>query len=272
MEQFGRKYRLQIGGREVGCPLRISFRIEKTDTQTPDTARITLWNLSPETIAALNEEDCLITLFAGYETFMPMAFRGVVTYAQTNMEGSDRETTIEAQDCRRELRDTYVSFSYSGIVNSRDIIEDIAGEMGLAVNFSHNARFHDYPKGIAFVCPARTALDTVCASSNLRWRAENGVLEVKINRDTMSRDLFLLSPDSGLIGFPKKLTYGGDRDGTDFQTGWQAEYFLNGAIRVDDYVKLESSLVKGHFRVLSVDMRGDSWQGDWICSAKLMEA
>ena len=68
------------------------------------------------------------------------------------------------------------------------------------------------------------------------------------------------------------MTYGGNSEGEQLQTGWQVEYFLNGAVGVDDYVKLDSKLVSGYFRVLSIDMRGDNHQGDWLCTAKLIEA
>ena len=53
MENFDRQYRLLAGSGLLvgeGDPeaLRINFRIEKTDTESPDTAKISLWNLSPQ--------------------------------------------------------------------------------------------------------------------------------------------------------------------------------------------------------------------------------
>ena len=49
------------------------------------------------------------------------------------------------------------------------------------------------------------------------------------------------------------------------------EYFLNGAINIDDYVKLESDTVTGYFRVYSLEISGDNVSGDWICKARLLE-
>jgi len=279
MIQFNRQYRLTFGSGAAGAAigegtpeaLRISFRIEKMDTESPDTAKISLWNLSPDNIAALNEEDCVVTLQAGYAGFMPLVFKGVVTYTETVLDSADRETYFEAQDCRVELRDTYVSLSYEGPINSQVIINDIASQMGLAPNFSHNAEFHDFPKGFSYVGPARVAMDKACASSALRWKAENEILHVKINRDALNQEVYVLSPETGLIGVPKKITFGGDTEGHAQQTGWQVEYFLNGAIGVSDYVKLESKFVSGYFRVMAVDMIGDNLEGDWLCTAQLIE-
>ena len=49
------------------------------------------------------------------------------------------------------------------------------------------------------------------------------------------------------------------------------EFFLNGAINIDDYVKLESKAVTGYFRVYSLDIAGDNMSGDWTCAARLLE-
>ena len=47
--------------------------------------------------------------------------------------------------------------------------------------------------------------------------------------------------------------------------------FLNGAIHIDDYVKVESKAVTGYFRVYSLDIQGDNISGDWMCTARLLE-
>jgi hypothetical protein len=49
-------------------------------------------------------------------------FVGVVTYVETSLDGADRETYLEIGDGRIELRDCYVSLSYSGVINAKKII------------------------------------------------------------------------------------------------------------------------------------------------------
>lgn len=53
--------------------------------------------------------------------------------------------------------------------------------------------------------------------------------------------------------------------------GWDVEYFMNAAITVNDYVKLESKTITGYFRVQSVTIEGDNISGDWVCKARLLE-
>ena len=46
---------------------------------------------------------------------------------------------------------------------------------------------------------------------------------------------------------------------------------MNGAINIDDYVKLESKTVTGFFRVKTLEITGDNITGDWLCKAQLLE-
>ena len=53
--------------------------------------------------------------------------------------------------------------------------------------------------------------------------------------------------------------------------GYEVEYFLNGAINVNDLVQLQSAKVSGYFRVKNIQISGDNLEGDWTCTAKMVE-
>jgi hypothetical protein len=283
-KQFDRQYRLSAGpaggaGFEVGATsptsptaLHIHFIVDKCDSENPNRAKISLWNLNPEQLAILNMTDCVVVLRAGYGNHMPLIFVGCVSFVRTMLDGADRETTIEAVDGRMELRDGYVSLSYSGTINTKKILQDAAAGMGLTVSFSYNAQFADLPNGFSYIGPGHVALDKACASSGLQWSIQNGVLQVKMRRDTMTREVYVLSPDSGLIGIPKRIMLGKDNTGAEDQPGWEVEYLLNGAIGIGDFVRLESDTVTGYFRLRSIELSGDNLEGKWMCTSKLMEA
>ena len=225
MRNFDRQYRFSAGpaggtGFEVGATsrsqptaLHISFSVQKADTESQNTGKITLWNLSPAQLATLNEKDCVVVLKAGYGSHMPLVFTGAVSFIQTSIDGADRMTEIEAVDGRIEIRDTYVSVSYSGVINTKTVIDDIAKEMGVTVTYSYNAEFVDLPNGFSFVGQAKNALDKACASNGLSWSIQNGILQVKKLKDTMSQEVFLLTPETGLINVPKKISISARPDG-----------------------------------------------------------
>lgn len=277
MTNFDRQYRLSAGkagakGFEIGAdtrPLHINFSVEKADTDSANTAKVSIWNLNKAHIAELNKDDCVVVLRAGYGTVMPLIFTGVVTFAKTKADGSDEVTEVELVDNRVELRDTYVSVSYSGKVNCKTLIEDTAAQMGVTVSFSYNAKFADIPNGYSYVGPARNVLTKACDTSGLVWSINNGVLQIKKPGDTMSREVYELSAQTGLIGTPERVQISGD-DGS-YSYGWDVEYLMNAAINIDDYVYLNSKYVRGYFRVYSVVIEGDNMEGSWTCTARLLE-
>lgn len=277
LRNFDRQYRLKAGqagsvGFQIGGgqrPLHISFSIEKADTDSQNTAKVSIWNLNDEHLAELSKDDCVVSLRAGYGSVMPLIFNGVATFAKTALDGSDVVTEVELVDNRVELRDTYVSVSYTGKINCKTLIQDTADQMGVTVSFSYNAEFKDIPNGFSYVGPARNVLTKACETSGLVWSINNGILQVKKPNDTMSREVYELSADTGLVGIPKKVQIS-DKDGKNL-VGWDVEYLLNGAIDIDDYVYLNSKYVRGYFRVYSVTLEGDNFEGSWTCEARLLE-
>lgn len=280
MINFDRQYRLSAGqagkvGFEIGgdkpTPLHVTFSVQKADLQSQNTAKLSIWNLNDQHLAELNKDDCAVALRAGYGSVIPLIFSGIVTFATTALDGADRCTDIELVDNRIEIRDTYISLSYAGKVNTKTLIQDTADQMGVAVTFSYNAEFTDLPNGFSFIGPAREALGKACSSSGLEWSVLNGVLQVKKPGDVMSREVYVLSSETGLVGIPKRVQISGDEGTSASQHGWDVEYLMNAAINIGDYVKLESKMVTGFFRVYSLEIEGDNLGGTWQCSARLLE-
>ena len=276
MKNFDRQYRLSAGaaggaGFEIGdgdMPLHISFSFQKTDLNAQNTGKVSIWNLNDQHVAELNKDDCVLSLKAGYGTVMSLIFTGLVTHATTELDGADRCTALEVVDNRIEIRDTYVSLSYSGNVSTKTIIQDAGNQMGVAVSFSYNAEFFDFPNGFSFVGPAIDVLTKSCDSSGLSWSIQNGILQIKKTDDVMSKEVYVLSPDTGLLGIPKQVVVSDDKGKKEAQ---HVAYLLNGAINIDDYVKLESKYVTGFFRVYSLELDGDNVEGSWQCKARLLE-
>lgn len=284
---FDRQYRLSAGaaggaGFEIGegspMPLHISFSLEKADVQSPNSAKISLWNLSPAHLSTLAQKDCVVTLKAGYGSTLPLIFVGTVTNIETAPDGADTRTDLEALDGRKELRDTYTTLSYLSKIDSKKVIEDAAGSMGLPVVFSEKASFISFPD-YSFVGPAKDALDRVCGTNKLVWSIQNGVIQITRPNEPVNMRAFLLSPNTGLVDVPKKLTKGEKNSGNAVanseqnktQIGWEVVYLMNAAIGVNDYVKLESKKVSGVFRVSKVKIDGDNFGERWTCTAELLE-
>ena len=180
-------------------------------------------------------------------------------------------TEIEVVDGLAEIRDTWVSISYAGKVNSKKIIDDVAAQMGVTVTYSYNAEFADIPNGFSFVGQAKFALTKACAVSGLEWSIQNGILQVKKPGDVMSKEVYVLSAETGLLSIPQRVQVSSsDSDGTN-EICWDIEFLMNGAIGIGDYVQVQSKYLEGFFRVSTLDIDGDNLSGDWKCKARVLE-
>lgn len=282
MNNWIRAYQLSAGQvGEIGFgtnELHIQFSVEKSDVASPNTAKISIWNLNPAHKAALEEKDCIVTLNAGYRGNTPMVLTGTVTNVVTEDDGADQKTTIDVLDGRKELRDSYVTLGYLQSTDSKLILQDAAGQMGLPITFSPGASFKPL-ESYSYVGLAKNVLDKVCASNNLTWTIQNGVIQVTKPNEPISTVAHLISPQTGLIGSPKKLTQSEKNSGSaeenssknKAQAGWEIRYFLNAAIGVNDLIQLQSKAANGIFRVESVKLEGDNMAGDWLCTAQIVE-
>lgn len=159
--------------------LHISFSVEKSTSETANTAKVQIWNLSPANLNILDTKDCAIELQAGYANHIALILAGNVVTSSTEMDGADRMTEIEVVDGRVALRDTYISISRSGKVNSKEVFDQIAGEMGVSVVYSKGCKFKTLPHGFSYVGAAKTALKKLCKTCGLKWSIQNSVLQIR---------------------------------------------------------------------------------------------
>lgn len=190
-ENFIRRYLMKAGkmghnGFQIGQTstenphaLHISFSIEKSTSETANTAKVQIWNLSPANLSILDTKDCVIELQAGYANHIALILAGNVVTSSTEMDGADRMTELEVVDGRVALRDTYVEISRSGRVDSKEVFDEIAGAMGVSVIYSKGCKFKVLPHGFSFVGPAKTALKKLCKTCGLSWSIQNSVLQIR---------------------------------------------------------------------------------------------
>lgn len=289
IENFRRQYMMKIGqvgknGFEIGNKnntihaLHINFSIEKSDSETLNTAKVQVWNLSKENLEVLENQDCIVELKAGYANNMTLILVGNVVTTTTQTDGADMLTEIEVVDGRVEVRDTYISMSYCDIVNVKTILDYIAKEMGVSILYSKGCVFHELQNGFSYVGPAREALKKVCNVGGLVWSIQNQILQIRQPSEGISYKTYLLNAASGLLEVPKRIVLSAEKSDSEENTGnkkgkigYEVRYFLNGAIGINDVIKLESKKVNGYFRVHKLTIDGDNLEGEWTCTAQLLE-
>ncbi len=282
-ENFRRTYTLKCGkmgskGFEIGntkdtkeTVLHLSFSVEKSDSETSNTAKVQIWNLSTKNLKILDTKDCMIELKAGYNNHNILILAGNITSVVTTSDNADRLTEIEVVDGRVELRDTFLTISLNGRVNCKEVYQYIAKQMGIPIVFARELSYRTLSSGFCFVGKARSALQKIARYCGHAWSIQNQILQITKIGSALTNKGYLLTSNTGLISIPKRITIGSNTSKKEAQTGWEVEYFLNGAIGINDIIQLKSNTANGYFRVHKITLDGDNMEGDWIATAQLLE-
>lgn len=278
-ENFIRNYVMKCGrmgktGFKIGDTdpaLHVSFSIEKSNAEAANTAKVQIWNLSNKNLKILEGKDCIVELKAGYANSMALILAGNITFAVTTMDGADRLTELEVVDGRVALRDTHVSISFNGAVDCKEVYQRFANQMGVSVRFAKDLSFVKLPNGFSFVGKAAAGLKKLAKCCGHSWSIQNQVLQITWPGRAISTKGYLLNSDTGLIGTPKRITISTGGDQKESMTGWEVQYLLNGAIDVNNIVKIQSSTANGYYLIHKLTIDGDNLEGDWMCTAQVLE-
>lgn len=294
MPRYFRDFRLQIGragqqGWEVVPPLRITFEVQKDTDEDPNFHTVRVYNLTHDRRREFEEKDLRLRLYAGYrdEDGPVLCAAGTIVDAYSYHDGPEVVTELRVADGYAEIRDTAVSLGYSAGVSSATILRDIAKQMGLPLNLGQDVPERTWSNGFSYYGAARTALHKVTAGAGAQWSVQNNELQVIANGGVTRRQGFVISADSGLIGYPQR-THENAREKakvTDKTTGkdvrlvsakqqrygYKVTSLLLPTVVPGDLVKLESFGVDGWYRVEGLTHNGDSEGGDWQTEMQLVE-
>ena len=297
MQNWLRDYRLvagpeggtgfEIGEEKDGRAIHISFSCEKSDGESNNDANITIWNLTEEHKAILKQAKCGVEIRAGYGGNRALVFKGTVSEAYEEMDGSDRSINLTVVD-GKEVNAPNVTVSMNGEITCMTVAADFVTKLGIpscvySPKATEKLNATKYDNGFAFVGRAKDGLTNVLTKCALKYSIQNGVMQVYEENEPITQQADVLNKESGLIGIPKKVkidkssktgagTSGTDNKTDNTQTGYEVQYLMNGAIGVNDLVNVVSKEITGTYRVKSIKIDGDNYSGDWLCTAQILEA
>ena len=267
----------------------ISFEINKDVTQESNKSKITILNLSRETITKIEKADTKVEIYLGYKENGGAlhAFSGSVIESVSKDDGKDVTTELTLSDGQVALRDTVVSLNFVEGTSARTIVQTLANEMSLPIIFGEGVNFQSYPDGYSFVGKAKDAMTEVCKANSLTWSIQNEIITIILNGGVTASRALVFSADSGLIGSPERIIKSrpkedknppkrkrkqqAKKEKPEKKAGWKIKVLLSPSLNAGDAVKLESRLKSGWFRVESIKHSGNSVSGDWTSEIELVE-
>ena len=274
---YPRIWKLTIGTYDLSR-LRVTFKVKSSLKPEPNTADVSVYNLSDNHRAAFEVSGPLVMrLQVGYGQNTHQIFLGEVRTCFTEVQGPDKITKFASGDGEQAILGTRIRVTYGNQVQIGTCIQDIANVLGVgagnlsyAVSQLQNRGLTSiYPRGIALSGNAWKELTTICTSCGLECTIQDGALLILEQGQALAGDAVRLASDSGLEGSPTA-----DNDGTvncvarlipELRPGCkvQIESFGLGA---SPGLLSRGRIGRGVFRIYDAEYAGDTHGGDWNVS------
>lgn len=259
--------------------LDFEFSVKKSLGKEPNTAEISVYNLSEQSRAALQSRSLRVTLQAGYQDTVATIFVGDSRDIDSTLDGSDWVTTIQLGDGERGYRWGHVNESFREGVSVIDVVRKLADRMQLdstAVSDLAALRGKQYVSGYTAYGRSARELDRILKGYGLEWSIQDGKLQILQPDTATTETLVELSRTSGMLGAPTLNTpEGASRVLNPFTASVETrrgkgkptlkvKSLLQPEIRPGRRITVDSVTgIKGTFRVTAIEHRGQTWGGPW---------
>jgi hypothetical protein len=261
IQLFNRTAKLQVASTLIE-DLRFKFEVERGLRPTPGKAKIEIFNLNPTNRQAIEALASVpVILQAGYDQNTTVLFSGTLRRATTMFDATNAITKIEGQDGGTRRRTARVNRSFRPGTPLRTVLEAIAAAMGVGVgnlpDIAPTAALvgagQTFTAGTVLSGNAAEELDGLCRSAGLEWSIQNGNLQLLPLRSALAGQAVVLSPDTGMVGFPEK----GSRDKIKVRS------LIIPGLAPGRIITVQSKVLQGSYRVDRATWTGDTRGQDW---------
>lgn len=259
----------------------ISFTINKSVTDSPNTGEITVYNM-PSSILdyldSLNGKPVTAILSAGYEDEgMKEIFKGTVESFSYSFNGPDSILSLNLGDGTANMRETVTNRSYPAGTPYKTIVEDVVQDMGLP----KAGGMMNVPEGVTksnFYAAGSSCeqLRRIAKITQSDFSVQEGAVCWMPRDKGIRQEVIKLTAESGLIEniVPLNKSEGKNpNDKTTPQKSVRIKCLLNGALMPNHTVYVESSdgYYKGGYKITSVTHSGTYEGSDWTTTMEADE-
>ena len=260
MQQFGRAYQLIIGNDKESLvidSLTLSFDITKTITQDPNTATISVTNLSNNSRNLITSGKYDRVLFnAGYGNEMRTLFTGWIDVVENKRNGTDTDTVLTCNDGQKDYREARTAVTVAKGATDKDVVAQVLKDMPNTQKGSVTLeKDRKLPRGKALVGNTRDVLKTIAKNQDADWSIQDGKLVmIPFKSALANNEGFLIQEGTGMIGSPQKTS-----------DGIEVSCLLNNVLRIGQLCRIKSILNEfdGDYKVTKLQMKGSNKGNDW---------
>ncbi len=250
------------GGKETEH--RIQFTVNKNLGAEPNTAEVTITNLSEHTRSELQRLPVRVRIEAGHDNAPRFLFVGdVQPGSQSKIVGSDWETKLLLGDGSRAFANARINRSYRPGTPTRTILRDAAAAMGLTLPREVEATAMlraQLATGEALTGWASDELARLLAPFGYSYSIQNGRLQILRDEDTRQDTARLVDADNGpLLGSPAL----GTPDKSGKPPTMTLQTLLYPELTPGGRVDVRSRSLNGVFKIARTKHQGDTHGDQW---------
>lgn len=250
-----------VAGLTISEP-RMSISISRDGANSPARCAARIFNIAPEKETRIGERQGQLVVKAGYGDTLAQVFAGPITRVsrERNNDATARVVVVRAGsediDPNKPGGGT-VSRGYDGPRSVKAIIRDIASDMGLRTGPLD--AIPDMEISWSYSGQASAALSDILARiPGATSYIADGELRITVSGESDSdSNRIHLSPRTGLLGVPTVTDEGNE----DRSLGAQCRAFLDPRIKMGTVIDLDSDALSGQYKVVSMQVSLDNWDG-----------
>ncbi|WP_241300992.1 phage protein [Burkholderia cenocepacia] len=295
VQQFGRKVSLVIGfdsGESLDLSeLRIVFRVQRGDLQTPNSARIRVYNVSGTTARRAQKEFTRVVLQAGYEGNYGIIFDGQIKQVRRGRESqTDTFVDITAADGDSAYNFAVVNTTLAAGSVATDHVSVATAAMnpyGVSLGYMPQVTSNPLPRGKVMFGMARDFLRGIAKTMQTVWSIQDGKVVLVPETAYMPGEIPVITSATGMVGLPQQTANGIDvkmllnpsvkigrliwLDNASIQ---QYEYSLNvGQQAENERIEMQAKLQDdGFYYVMLAEVIGDTRGEEWYTSVTCLAA
>jgi len=252
--QFGRKVSL-ILGRDSGAALelsqlRIVFDIRRGDTQTPNSARIRVYNLSETTRQRIEYEFSRVVLQGGYEGNYGILFDGEIKQVRRGRDSqTDTYVDITAADGDSAYNFAVMNTTLAAGSTAAEHVAAACTAMnpyGVTKGYVPPLPTNPLPRGKVMFGMARDFLASTARTTQTVWSIQDGKVVMVPETSYMPGEIPVITSETGMVGLPEQT-----------QNGITIKMLLNPSIKIGTLIQIDNRSVQLRERSLNVRQQAE---------------
>jgi len=248
--------------------LRVQFKVVKTDTKEPNTAEVSVWNLSPESRAIVSAKGSKLLVIAGYADTVRQVFTGDVRLVDHTRDGAHWVTKLQAGDGERAYLYAQASDSFKSGTPALVVAERLASLLGLDPgNLAGEVALAavTFTQGYSARGRVSAELDRLLKGLGLAWSIQDGRLQVLApGAAAPGATSIEISPTTGLVGSPEH----GSAPEKGKPAVLSVKSLLLPELRPGSRFSLVSESATGGYVASKVEHTGDTAGGEWYTTVE----